>query len=144
LFAFCCWALFAMAAMRFEGTERTPENHLRLALAAAGTALTLFAVLRAGTWPRLLYLVSVSYLAYFAAGGAWGSLWQIAAIAPTDTVGETLALTLELAYRLCLKENSAGNAALALAQAYDLAVMPLVQLMIAIYAMRAVASGSAP
>ncbi len=130
-----------MAAMRFEGLLRSPENHLRLALAAAGTALTLFAVLRRGTWPRLLYLVSVGYVAYFASASAWGGLWRVAAVAPTDGGAEMFAVAVELGARLVMQELASGNTALALAQAYDLAIMPLAQLVVALYTLRAVASG---
>jgi len=114
---------------------RNPENHLRLAVALAGTAFTLFTVARAGAWPRLLYLACVGYFAYFAAGSGWYSLWQVASV-PAESTAETLALTIELAWRLSAKQLSAERHGLALAQAYDLAVMPLVQLAVLVYLAR--------
>jgi hypothetical protein len=130
-----------MAAARFEGLALSPENHLRFAVALAGTALTLFAVLRPGPWPRLLYLVSVGYLAYFAAGSAWGGLWRVGAVAPTDGAAEILALTLELAARLVIEDQSSGKIFLALARIYDLALMPLAQLVTALYLARVMLTG---
>ena len=88
--------------------ERRPRpqiTHLRLAVAVAGAAVALFTVARAGGWPRVLYLLSVGYLAYFAAGSAWRGLWQVAAAAPTDGMAETLAVTLELAGRIIARRS---------------------------------------
>ena len=129
LLSFFCWAMFVAAALRFEGVVRSQENHLRLAVA-------LFTVARAGGWPRVLYLLSVGYLAYFAAGSAWHGLWQVAAAAPIDGLAETLAVTLELAIRVIAKQLAAGREGLALAQTYDLAIMPIVQLIIVVYLAR--------
>lgn len=123
--------------MRFEGVIRSPENHLRLAVALIGTAVALFAVARAGGWPRLLYLLCVGYLAYFAAGSAWHGLWQVAAVAPTEGVAETLAVTIELSVRVIAKQLASGRYALGLAQAYDLALMPVLQLVVLLYLARA-------
>jgi hypothetical protein len=136
LLCFVCWAMFVAAAVSFEGVARSAENHLRFAGSVVGTAIALLAVLRAGSWPRVLYLLSVGYLAYFAAASAWQGLWQVAAAAPTEGVAETLAVTLELAMRIIAKEFAAGRDAFALAQAYDLAVMPIVQLMVVVYLAR--------
>jgi hypothetical protein len=132
LLCFVCWAMFVAAAVSFEGVARSAENHLRFAVAVVGTPNALFAVFR----PRVLYLLSVGYLAYFAAASAWQGLWQVAAAAPTEGVAETLAVTLELAMRIIAKEFAAGRDAFALAQAYDLAVMPIVQLMVVVYLAR--------
>jgi len=136
LFFFFCWAMFVAAALRFEGVLRSPENHLRLAVAVIGAAVALFTVARAGGWPRILYLLSVGYLAYFTAGSAWHGLWQVAAVAPTEGVAETLAVTLELAIRIIAGQIDAGREALALAQAYDLVLMPVAQLLIVMYLAR--------
>src|SRR5260221_10405642 len=89
LLSFFCWAMFVAAALRFEGVVRSQENHLRLAVAVIGIAVAVFTVARAGGWPRVLYLLSVGYLAYFAAGSAWHGLWQGAAAAPVDGPAET-------------------------------------------------------
>jgi hypothetical protein len=134
LVCFICWAAFAAAAIRLEGVALSAENHLRLAIALAGTAVALFAVARPGVWPRLLYLLSVGYLAYFAAGSAWYELWQVAAV-PAEGTAQTLALTLELAVRMIAKEQRYG---LALAQAWDLMLMPLAQVVTLVYLARAV------
>lgn len=136
LFSFFCWATFAAAAFRLEGVARSPDNHLRLAVAVIGTAIALFTVARAGGWPRALYLLSVGYLAYFAAASGWHGLWQVAAAAPTEGVAETLAVTFELAIRVIAQQLAAGHEALALAQAYDLALMPVVQVILVVYLAR--------
>ena len=140
LFSFVCWAVFLFVALRHEGVVRTPENHLRFAVALGGAALTLFTVARAGEWPRLLYLACVGYFAYFAAGSPWHGLWQIAAV-PADGPAETLALTFELAGRTLAKQLAAERYALAFAQVYDLAVMPLIQLVALLYLARALIRG---
>ena len=114
----------------------TPENHLRLAVAVIGAAVALFAVARSGAWPRLLYLLSVGYLAYFAAGGAWHGLWQVAAV-PAEGPAQTLALTLELAMRLIMELAASERYGLAFAQAWDLVAMPVVQVVILVYLARA-------
>jgi hypothetical protein len=136
LLSFICWAIFVAAAVRLEGVARGPDNHLRLAVAIVGAAVALFTVVRAGGWPRVLYLLSVGYLAYFAAASAWQGLWQVAAAAPTEDMAETLAVTLELAIRVTAGQLAAGREVLAFAQAYDLAVMPLIQLVSVIYLAR--------
>jgi len=136
LFSFICWAIFVVAAVRLEGVARGPDNHLRLAVAVVGAAVALFTVARAGGWPRVLYLLSVGYLAYFAAGSAWHGLWQVAAAAPTEGMAETLAVTLELAIRVTARQLAAEREVLAFAQAYDLAAMPLIQLVSLIYLAR--------
>lgn len=136
LLCFICWAIFVIVAIRLEGVARTPENHLRLGVALAGTAVALFAVARAGAWPRLLYLACVGYFAYFAAGSAWYGLRQVAAVL-ADGPAETLALTFELAWRTVGRELDAGRHALALAWVYDLALMPLAQLAVIIHLARA-------
>ena len=141
LLSFFCWAMFVAAALRFEGVVRSPENHLRLAVAVIGAAVALFTVARAGGWPRILYLLSVGYLAYFTAGSAWHGLWQVAAVAPTEGVAETLAVTLELAIRIVAGQIDAGREALALAQAYDLVLMPVAQLLIVLYLARLLIGG---
>lgn len=104
-------------------------------MAIIGTAIALYAVARAGTWPRVLYLLSVGYLAYFAAGSAWHGLWRVAAV-PAEGPAQTLALTLELAMRVVEKQIAAERYGLALAQAWDFALMPLAQLVILIYLAR--------
>jgi len=114
----------------------TAENHLRLAVAAIGTAVALYAVARPGAWPRLLYLLSVGYLAYFAAGTAWLGLWQVAAV-PAEGPAQTLALTLELAMRLVMELAAGGRYGLAFAQAWDLVAMPVLQVVILVYLARA-------
>ena len=136
LLSFFCWAMFVAAALRFEGVLRSPENHLRLAVAVIGAAVALFTVARAGGWPRILYLLSVGYFAYFTAGSAWHGLWQVAAVAPTEGVAETLAVTLELAIRIIAGQIDAGREAFAVAQAYDLVLMPVAQLLIVMYLAR--------
>lgn len=113
----------------------TPENHLRLAVATLGTAVALYAVARAGAWPRLLYLLAVGHLAYFAAGSGWHGLWEVATV-PAEGPAQTLALTLELAMRLIGERVAAGRYGLALAQAYDLMVMPATQLVTFAYLAR--------
>ena len=123
--------------MRLEGVAFSAENHLRLAVAAVGTAVALFAVARAGAWPRLLYLLSVGYLAYFVAGSAWYGLAEIAAV-PAEGPAQKLALTLELAVRVVASEVASQRYGLAFAHAYDLAAMPLLQLVILVYLARAV------
>jgi hypothetical protein len=128
--------MFVAAALRFEGVVRSSENHLRLAVAVIGAAVALFTIARAGGWPRMLYLLSVGYLAYFAAASAWQGLWQVAAAAPTEGMAETLAVTLELAIRVIAQQVDAGREALALAQAYDLVLMPATQLLIVMYLAR--------
>jgi hypothetical protein len=140
LFSFACWAVFVLAALRYEGVVRAPENHLRLAVALGGTALTLFTVARSGEWPRLLYLACVGYFAYFAAGSPWHGLWQVAAV-PAEGTAETLALTFELAGRTVARHLAAERYALAFTQAYDLAVMPLIQLAAVLYLARALIRG---
>src|SRR5258706_8995724 len=100
LLCFLCWAVFAAAALRLEGVFRSPENDLRLAVAVIGVAVALFTVARAGGWPRVLYLLSVGYLAYFAAGSAWHELWQAAASAQTQGAAETLTETTQRAIPL--------------------------------------------
>lgn len=136
LLSFICWAIFVAAALRLEAVARGPDNDLRLAVAVVGAAIALFTIARAGSWPRVLYLLSVGYLAYFAAGSAWRGLWQVAAAAPTEGTAETLAVTLELAGRIIARQLAAGREVLALAQAYDLAVMPMVQLIVVVYLAR--------
>ena len=101
-----------------------------------GTAVALFAVARAGAWPRLLYLFSVGYLAWFAAGGAWHGLWQVAAV-PAEGAAQTLALSLELAMRLITEDAATQRYGLALAQAWDFVLMPVVQVVILAYLARA-------
>jgi hypothetical protein len=64
-------------------------------------------------------------------------LWQVAAAAPTEGMAETLAVTLELAIRVIAQQVDAGREALALAQAYDLVLMPVAQLLIVMYLVRA-------
>jgi len=128
--------MFAAAAVRLEGAAFNAENHLRLAVATLGTAAALFAVARAGVWPRLLYMLAVAYLAYFAAGSAWRDLWEVASV-PADGPAQTLALTLELAARLFLKQVASGRYGLALAQAHDLVLMPALQLVVLVYLARA-------
>jgi hypothetical protein len=135
LFSFVCWAILVAAALRLEALERSPENHLRLATAAIGTAVALFAVLRAGTWPRLLYLLSAVYFGYFVAASGWHDHWRVAAV-PAESAAERLALTLELAWRVIAKQLGAGATALALAQIHDLALMPLAQLVVLVHLVR--------
>lgn len=106
-------------------------------MAAAGTAVALFAVARSGAWPRLLYLLSVGYLAYFAAGSAWYGLSEVAAV-PAEGPAQRLALTLELAVRLVARDFASERYGLAFARAYDLAVMPVLQLVTLVYLARAV------
>jgi hypothetical protein len=105
-------------------------------VAVVGTALALFAVARRGAWPRLLYLLSVGYLAYFAAGGAWQDLWEVASV-PAEGPAQTLALTLELAMRLVVQDFASERYWLVFAHAYDLAVMPILQLVALVYLARA-------
>ena len=140
LFCFLCWACFVGAALRFEGLMRTPENHLRLAAAVIGTGIALFCVIRAGSWPRLLYLLAVGYAAYFAAGSPWQGLWQVAAL-PAETTVETFRLTLELASRLIAGQLASERYAMAAALAYDLALMPAMQAVMLLYLARAVIKG---
>ena len=135
MFCFVSWAVFVAAAMRLIGLSNSPESQLRLAIALVGTAIALFAVARAGTWPRLLYLLTIGYLAYFAAGSGWHGLWRVAAV-PAEGIAETLALTLELAGRVVLKDLASARYAPALAQAYDLALMPVTQLVVMVYLAR--------
>ena len=135
LFSFVCWAILVAAALRLEALERSPENHLRLATAAIGTAVALFAVLRAGTWPRLLYLLAAVYFGYFAAASGWHAHWRVAAV-PAESAAETLALTLELAWRVVAKQLGSDATGLALAQIYDLALMPLAQLAVLVNLVR--------
>lgn len=139
--SFAGWAAFLAAALRLEGTVMSAENHLRLAVALAGAAVALFAVLKSGPWPRLLYLLAIGYLAYFAAGSAWRGLWDVAAIALAEGPAEILALALDLSAAIVRKDFAAGNAGLALAYAYDLFGMPLLQLVTAVYFARAVVNG---
>ena len=115
---------------------RSPENHLRLAVAAIGATIALFCVARAGSWPRLLYLLAIGYFAYFAAASVWYDLWQVAAV-PAEGVVQTLTLTLELAWRLVAKQIASQRWGLGLAQAYDLALMPIAQLVIVVFLARA-------
>ena len=136
LFSFVCWAGFIAAAIRFEGLMRSPENHLRLAVALIGAALALFAVARAGSWPRLLYLLSMGYFAYFAAVSAWYDLWQVAAV-PAEGIAQTLAFSIELALRMVVKEFTLQRWGLGLAQAHDLVLMPIAQLVILVFLARA-------
>jgi hypothetical protein len=135
MFCFASWAVFVAAAMRLAALSGSPENQLRFGVAVIGTAVALFAVARAGTWPRTLYLLSIGYLAYFAAGSGWQELWQVATV-PADGVAETLAVTLELAARVVEKDFASGRYAPALARAYDLALMPLAQLVVVVYLAR--------
>lgn len=135
LFCFISWAVFVAAALRIEGLAFSADNHLRLAIAVIGTAVALFAVVRAGTWPRVLYLLAVGYLAYFAAGSAWHPLWQVAAV-PAEGAAETLAITIELATRVILKDFASARYGPGLAQAYDLALMPAAQLVVLVYLAR--------
>ena len=128
--------MFVAAALPFEGVARSPENHLRLTVAVIGAAVALLTVVRAGGWPRVLYLLSVGYLAYFTAASAWHGLWRVAAAAPTEGLAETLAVTLELAIRVVARELASGREVLALARAYDLALMPIVQVVIVVYLAR--------
>jgi hypothetical protein len=144
LFCFICWAILVAAALLLEGALRSPDNDLRFAVAVIGTAIALFTVARAGGWPRVLYLLSIGYLAYFAAASAWLGLWRVAAAAPTEGVAETLAVTLELAIRVVAKEFAAGRDAPALAHAYDLAVMPIAQLIVVVYLARVLVGNRRP
>jgi hypothetical protein len=132
---FVAWAAFIAAALRLVPLSAGGEGYLRLAVAVIGAAIALFAVARAGGWPRLLYLLSVGYLAYFAASSGWHGLWQVAAV-PADGVAETLALTLELAARVVMEQLAAARYAPALATTYDLALMPLAQLVVMVYLAR--------
>jgi hypothetical protein len=140
LFSFVCWAILVAAALRLEALERTPENHLRLATAAIGAAVALFAVLRAGTWPRLLYLLSALYFGFFAAASGWHDHWRVAAV-PAEGTAETLALTLQLAWRVSANQLGSGSTGLALAQIYDLALMPLAQLVVLLHLVRSLLKG---
>ena len=135
LFTFFCWATFVAAALPLHVVARSQESYLRLLVAVVGAAVVLFTVARAGAWPRVLYLLAVGYLAYFAAASAWHGLWPVAAV-PTEGMGETLAVTVELAIRVTAKHLASGRPTLALAQAYDLAIMPVVQLILAVYLAR--------
>ncbi|MEA3195633.1 MAG: hypothetical protein QOD26_3966 [Betaproteobacteria bacterium] len=110
---------------------------MRLAVAVIGAGISLFCVLRAGSWPRLLYLLSVGYAAYFAAASAWQGLWQVAAVA-TENAAETFTVSLELALRLIARQLASGRYAMATALAYDLAFMPIMQLVVLLYLVRAV------
>jgi hypothetical protein len=58
-----------------------------------------------------------------------------------DGPAETLALTFELAWRTVGRELDAGRHVLALAWAYDLALMPLVQLAVIVHLARALLGG---
>ena len=136
LFCFVSWAVFAAAALRLFGLAGGPESYLRLAIAAVGTAVALYAVARTGPWPRVLYLLTVGYLAYFAAGSSWHALWQIAAV-PAEGAAETLAVAFELATRVVLQDLATERYAPALALAYDLVVMPVAQVTVAVYLARA-------
>ena len=129
LLCFVSWAAFVAAALRLAIVERTPESELRLGFALIATAIALFAVLRAGAWPKLLYVLAAGYFGYFVAASGWHELWRIAEV-PADGPAETLALALELAVRAAAKQLRSGAAGLALAQGYELAVMPLVQLLL--------------
>lgn len=140
LFSFVCWAIFVFAALRLEGVVRNPENHLRLAVALGGAATALFTVARTGGWPRLLYLACVGYFAYFAAAAPWHGLRQLASV-QAEGVAETLSLAVELAWRMVAKQVAAERYALAFAQAYDFALMPLIQLVILVYLARALIRG---
>ena len=122
--------------MRLAALPTGDDGFLRLAVAVIGTAIALLAVARPGGWPRLLYLLAIGYLAYFAAASGWHGLWQVAAV-PADGVAETLALTLELSARVVLEQLAAGRNAPALALAYDLALMPAAQLAVVVYLARA-------
>jgi len=136
LFCFVSWAVFAAAALRLAALTPGPEGFLRLSIAAIGAAIALFAVARSGTWPRLLYLLSIGYLAYFAAGSSWHGLWQVAAV-PAEGAAETLAIAFELATRVVLHDLATERYAPALALAYDLVVMPVAQVTVAVYLARA-------
>lgn len=136
LFCFISWAVFVAAALRLVPVSGSPENLLRLAVAVLGTAVALFAVARAGTWPRLLYLLGVAYLAYFASASDWHDLWEVAAV-PAEGAAETLAVTLELAARVVVKDFATALYLRALAQAYDLVLMPLAQVVVTVYLARA-------
>jgi len=136
LFCFVSWAVFAAAALRLISLAGGAEGHLRLAIAAVGTAVALYAVARSGAWPRVLYLLTIGYLAYFAAGSSWHSLWQVAAV-PAEGAAETLAVAFELATRVVLHELATERYAPALALAYDLLIMPMAQIAVAIYLARA-------
>src|SRR5262245_503026 len=136
MFCFISWAVFAAAALRLVGLSGGgAESHLRLGVAVIGAAVALFAVARSGTWPRLLYMLAIGYLAYFAAGSGWHALWEVAAV-PAEGMAETLALTLELAARVTLKEFAAARYGSAFAQAYDFVLMPAAQLLIVLYLAR--------
>lgn len=134
MFCFISWAVFVAVAMRLFFTG--PEGPLRLVVAVIGAAVALFAVARAGAWPRVLYMLSIGYLAYFAAGSSWYALWEVAAV-PAEGTAETLAVTLELAARVVAGDFAAARYVPALAQAYDLAIMPAAQLIVMIYLARA-------
>lgn len=135
LFCFVSWAVFVAVALRLLPVSGSPENFLRLGVAVLGAAIALFAVARRGTWPRLLYLLSIGYLAYFASGSGWHDLWQVAAV-PADDAAETLALTLELAGRVVMKDFTDARYAPALSRVYDLLLMPVAQLVLTIYLAR--------
>ncbi len=135
LLSLLCWAGFAAAALRLAAAERTAEGNLRLALAAIGVAATIFVVLRAGAWPRVLYVLATMYAGYFVAASGWHDLWRIATV-PADSGSETVALTLELAGRTIAKQIGAGATGLALSQIYELALMPLTQLMFLVHLVR--------
>lgn len=136
LFCFVSWAVFVGVALRLVPVSGSPENLVRLGVAVLGTAIALFAVARRGTWPRLLYLLSIGYLAYFASGSGWHDLWEVAAV-PAETAAETLALTLELAGRVVVKDFTDARYAPALSRFYDLLLMPLAQLVLTLYLARA-------
>jgi hypothetical protein len=136
LFCFISWAVFIAAALRLISLSGGQEGYLRLAIAAVGTAVALYAVVRAGAWPRVLYLLTIGYLAYFAAGSSWYALWQVAAV-PAEGAAETLAVAFELATRMVLHDLATERYAPALALAYDLVVMPMAQVTVAVYLARA-------
>jgi hypothetical protein len=135
LFSFVARAAFTAAALRLVGLAAGPDGFLRLTVAVIGTAVALFAVARAGSWPRVLYLLAVGYLAYFAGGSGWRALWEVASV-PADGAAETLAITFELATRLILKDVADSRYAAAFARSYDLAIMPLAQLVVLAYLAR--------
>ena len=124
-------------ALLLEGALRSPDNDLRFAVAVIGTAIALFTVVRPAAGRALLYLLSIGYLAYFAAASAWHGLWRVAAAAPTEGVGRDPrgdARARDPRHREGVRPP--GATASPWRMPMTCAVMPIVQLIVVVYLAR--------
>lgn len=134
-FAVASWVLHVVSAVRLEMFAATWENDLRLLVACAGTAMLFFAIVKPLLRGLILKLAAIGYLAYFVTYHAWG-IWRIAEVAPTQGPLDALSRTISLFGRVVIRELETGSLSLAMAMAYVLVLMPLLQITVALFAWR--------